>query len=1501
MLGDNHGREAFAYLAIILMISSGAYFAYAGNRALDERKRGRDIRRLESLQLGSQDLELTIRSSMDGIFNDTFSYVERERLLNGSDQTLEGELESEMKGRIPRDLRSILRAYNGSHPGYMAYLEDIQVEVNPVYQSVQGVIPSTGDDPGDLIEIGRRCEILGVEAEIDVAYTLTDPEGKVSMKDGITTDHSKATLSAFVQSRTGRLEDALRCGELHRVAAYLLTYLSQQKASMGYGRPAGETVKYSPPLLTGQEITDVVDLSVALISKSHLISVDEGEMGKISSNISAWPTAGGQSLSLTEALNEAGEDFDPATLILLSAGFGSEENAPSLSDVLRPLLYSLSELIATRFLVYTGTWGDAMAAVGALKNAIEKAYSAFSESVSWLFGRDERDDGRDAVWSLFVDMLDRGGIDMDGDLELLSGPYEMMDQLTIGREFDIYLSEDIPQRRYWEDPDGNRFTEDQGVGDEDEFVGYKCDTYNVAAEFSLGPVEPRFERVSHGRDGKFTEELIKVLGEDDGESDTTYEDLVEEGSNIFRRSVDITVEALSGTIGDETWEDLYSGWGRDDHPNVSGREDPITRYLELNLDAVETFIGRSFSTLTDLLTGGEFPSLLDSYQGSVSSTIAYWLNDTYDRWTYSTDQIEGASVKAMLYFLDHCEVNVTNFERTGSALLTEEFVIFPPGGVGEIDWVLSQTDLLVEKSIGGGDDGIYHHYLFEASRVYQGIKNREVSTDPSDPGMYTVALIGGDTRGGSGVFKPIWEFGREEAIDSIMSCVGDQFEGLFESILDTYEVPCLRERMAKMSSSDHIDPDPWDLAEVDLGEFRISSEVERSCCSVTSVDGKGGVFNSDPEVLCAPYRSFYDVSFKSSYSIGYKASGDGYGSPVWDSVSVPVELEIRVEADTFWPMDVGTYVPTNNILDDTIDDLKRAAMSTLEDLNEVTSEYLGGTLGSFSELPPVLTEMVESGDVDPSEISRVLSNISMDVSGSVRECARGLIDKLIEKGLSATVGDLLDFFGVDEVSGNIRMGMLEVDLKGYTDALCGGGGLMLSIDGAMDSIGLSVHVELSRGDNDTVGFNSTLILDLGDFFVRAEVDPFMDSMPHMLSVEGFLDDLRLSLKFPDITQRRTAEISLGSAIGFTPTVFIPPIGLSATFDAGFQLNYILPSEMKPHLNEVMVVGGVLTKAEFFDPQTFGMNGYSLETLDGSGRLEESIRIEPEGDTHPLQDLEMEVETGFSIVLRDPSGIVMDDVEFDEVEDGWFSRDADGYGVWRWGEGSPGESNSEVGAFSFTSIIISMALDSIEEAWKEAEGLYGLSFDGLIHFVQRALDLFVERVLEAVSELVLDARMFLKIKVVLGAGASGGLGIELSFLAEGEAVAKLLEWVYENVKVFFSHITDPKGSGDYASFPIEIVELCHLEIALITEVETPSALSKFSPGADLPDEITLGVSGRMSLSLPLNLVGLYSGGWSLSLGVFIQGAPPAIVNLFYDLGSSGGEVDIWILRAEIWEE
>jgi hypothetical protein len=272
-----------------------------------------------------------------------------------------------------------------------------------------------------------------------------------------------------------------------------------------------------------------------------------------------------------------------------------------------------------------------------------------------------------------------------------------------------------------------------------------------------------------------------------------------------------------------------------------------------------------------------------------------------------------------------------------------------------------------------------------------------------------------------------------------------------------------------------------------------------------------------------------------------------------------------------------------------------------------------------------------------------------------------------------------------------------------------------------------------------------------------------------------------------------------------------------------------------------------------------------------------------------------------LVLRSPSGLEWDSVKLDRSVEGWISRDADGFGVWRESEGSAGGPNGGSLPLDLRSLLISLALSSLKEAWSEAYSIYGLCFDLVGCFLQRALELFMERFLTMVEELVIDVSMFLSIEVEDASGTAG-IGIELSFRADGEILSEFLRWLYDNIFTFIDNIVNPSGAGDYRGLPMDIVARCSIGLLIKTDIEMPIQISKMAPkGTELPDSILLGASYSVNLAIPMKLLGYNVEGGEISYGVMIVDAPDSLVSLFYDIGGIGLTQDLYLIRARLWED
>ncbi len=672
----------------------------------------------------------------------------------------------------------------------------------------------------------------------------------------------------------------------------------------------------------------------------------------------------------------------------------------------------------------------------------------------------------------------------------------------------------------------------------------------------------------------------------------------------------------------------------------------------------------------------------------------------------------------------------------------------------------------------------------------------------------------------------------------------------------------------------------------------------------------GGFHDPDPRFEGAPYRTDLTVSGERNYRFVYSLNGS---SPLTRELSIDPQAYISVH--TVWPLQGASYEEGTTLYDIASDNVKQAAMDIGERLLNSSTSIFSGTLRSLQEVPPLVNDIVQNKDLDLAEASRVLSNVSMDLSSTLRNGVKDLIQKLMEMGLTGVLSAFLDILGVDEFRSLRKFGPLDLCLRTEKEALLGEKGTLIGMEMNVPSIGLNGYLTVTRVDNSSMRFNGTVIIEKGPLYIRAELDPFMEDRPHMFSVEGRYGgnngNISFSFSVPTLEEYKVTEVSLSSSLGVEPMIPIPPLGINAVIDGGFRLRYRMPEDLPPVLNEVEFMDNNISNVEIFDPGLHPFSGSTLELRSGSDDLICSWKIEGSPERYFVINLTRENmwrwkgplpnDGNVHIVLRSPSGVIMDDLWLDDMKDGSIGRENDGYGVWRWGESTFGSTNGGSVKVSISSLIVSLAFSAIKDAWNEAYDLYGLSFDTLVHFLERTIELFMERFLAMISELIVDARLFLKLEVEDATG-SAGAGLELSLRAEGEAVALFLGWLYENIVVMINNIKDPKSSGNMVDFPLNILEKCWITLLVFTEVETPVSLGNLAPeGTEIPDSLTYGITGSVNLALPLELMGKDIGSWHVVFGLQVLEAPPSIVSLFYDVRSFEGTTDLWLLKGEIWED
>jgi hypothetical protein len=301
-------------------------------------------------------------------------------------------------------------------------------------------------------------------------------------------------------------------------------------------------------------------------------------------------------------------------------------------------------------------------------------------------------------------------------------------------------------------------------------------------------------------------------------------------------------------------------------------------------------------------------------------------------------------------------------------------------------------------------------------------------------------------------------------------------------------------------------------------------------------------------------------------------------------------------------MDGAAYNGTGTVWEKVTDIARDATDAALDRLLNGSTELLGGALGSLNEVPPLIRDILSGEDLDIAGMARVLSNVTLDLSRSLREAVKEAIGRLLALGVEGTITVALDLLGIDRLELGIDIAGSRLDLVSYRKVLMGGNGTLLDLRFSAPAIGLEGGFHIVREDG-RVLFFGTVTYDKGPLYIRLLLDPFMTRLPHMVSIEGALDgpkDVRFSFACPALKEYRSLEISIRSSLGVEILVPIPFLGVQAVIDAGLRIRYSRPEELSPHLNEAGFKGGNLTSIEIFDPRMMPVHGCTVEPLNGDG-------------------------------------------------------------------------------------------------------------------------------------------------------------------------------------------------------------------------------------------------------------------------------------------------------------
>ncbi len=1456
-------------------------------------------------------------------------------VLRNEGLRLHGLVESEMDRELVVLLNERLNALNRTDPSVGWTASMVKVDSKPVMADMEGAVPETGTSGGNITDsidggassYAPKPESVGVNTSISVELIASASGGGLIIRDHHDVETGRLSPVDLLRSRGDRFADALGTGELSRTVSYTLGTLAQTKALLGHGRdgdaPSGEV---PGPVLTHEEVAACVDLSVGLLARGHLGCIDRELLNRTDGLFSKAPGAGDELPDLTSLISRSETPMDPSLVALLSEGLFSDTNAPSLERMVRPFLTAALETLVFRVLNYTGREDEMLEIAGGLSALMDLAVHGFNSATRTLFGTELLASSEAALDSMITGLLEEGGLcvpeqgfmmapSFSGGITWEGLPIDGYPELVLpplAREVQVYLSTLGDEDMFYLSANGTQHSKADYYDPSDLFLGYRCDKYTILLEYTVGGLEPGFTPYDILGDNGSKIELMELMGSTPSDGDEVTED---ELIRLGRRGVEEAISSLLTFLsenGDGLWQEVWTGWSLDAIPPLDSEEQTFSLAAILSMDALGSLVEMLSGEVLDSMTRLDISGERSAYRSTLGRGLADGLLQEYDRSVDRKGQEESAYSKALPLLLSHGSV----ISRS-SRLDSKDIIYWHRDQITEcpskdISIVLDDDHELLELGMTIGRDGPGYGPLLEALKEavresFDTVKARELGTgsDGRDPGVVRAALTGTLNRSGSRG-PSILPFTRKMLEEWIGELLNDTIRELEERFLGGLSIFGSRVLAPAGANSSIAVPRGNGPSKDGIS---LEARIIRDNDWTASVEAEDGLRSTDPEEEAPAYRTGYSVLFTANYMLSLWEKGRS-GHVL--ELSLPVDIGLSLEVSSPWEMEGGAYTGTGTLLDKVTDVAGEAVGQALDVLLNGSTDLLGGTLGSLNEVPPLIRDILSGKDLDMAEMAKVLSNVTLDLSRSLREAVKDALSELMELGVEGTITLALDLLGIDKLELGTTISGARIDLLSYRKALMGENGTLLGVVFSVPSVGLKGAFLMTREGHDVLFFGN-VTYDNGPLYIRALLDPYMMSLPHMVSIEGVLKaprDIRFSFACPALKEYRSLEISLKGSLGVEVMVPIPILGIQAVIDAGLRIRYMRPDEMAPNLNEARFQDGNLTAVEVYDPRLMPVHGCTVELQDGDG--DPVCSWEVRGGPSVFKEVRLSRENlirwlgptplsgALRVVLRSPSGELMDDIMTEDVRSGSLSRDRDGFGVLRWTEGTPGATNGGSIAFGLSSLIFSIALDSLKEAYDEASSLYPLSFEMVIHLVERAIDLFVERLVAVIRELVIDVRLFVHIEIEDASG-SGGFGLELSFIALGDAVADLMEWLYLNIRAFMTELMSGAGSGSYVAFPVDVLEDCFVELLMFTQVETPVPLSKMAPpGAEIPDSLTMGIVGGFNIALPLRILGIDAGSWSVHGGVYIMECPSSIVSLFYDLASVGTVSDLWLLRISIRE-
>ncbi|MEA3558192.1 MAG: hypothetical protein U9R75_02965, partial [Candidatus Thermoplasmatota archaeon] len=760
---DDHGKEAFAYLAVMLMVLSTLFISYQVYLQKEDEKRGSKTAKITMISSFMEEDRTMVRMELFSLHDQLLIDCETEIVKEITTTSVDGNLETKLSALMEMELEKILNGSRTKREGYTISILNCSADTTPISIDLDGPVPSTGhDNTSGLVDRTMKPSCTGVNTTFNIVLKINDDAGTIEMIERMEFTRETLTLLPMLEGRMERFEMGIESTELPELFNYIVGSLAQMKCLMGYGRVAYGTIT---PLISEGEIISCADLALALMASSHLHGEDSEFLGGIDEGLGSAPGAGGKRLDMGDLFRNHSGQLDPSMAVIMGEGLFSEGNAPGLDMMLRPLLGTLVDGILLRMIDYMGMgdWFYTMA--GGLAQVFEIGSEIVNSVTKSLLGIELLESNDRSAEDILEEVISSSGIFPNDDAFIMNREvqgvtwndlpvvhYPMIQVPNLTRSSELYLYEDDPSNEFYIGKDGKAHSRAEYYDPEEELLGWNCTVHTLDIDFNFHEMEPAFNGIPLDDEEVFRS-LALYLGTIATDDDSAEDIMMEKGKMAVRNGVEMAVDLISAP-GSGIWERSWKGWNMSTMPDIEGEELPISEMVSFQLDPMKAIVDVLSGSILENLDLVGFLSFLEDTGASYRTATASFLHDRYDSISGKSDQILSCMDNITETILPNSSWTLTDHSILEENVIIKDhcIAVADPSSLDVLDTYpeIPQSLCLGIYENGIEDPELYTIWTEGIGSSYDETFRRELGKggDGSDPGFMWEAFTSPDARGG---------------------------------------------------------------------------------------------------------------------------------------------------------------------------------------------------------------------------------------------------------------------------------------------------------------------------------------------------------------------------------------------------------------------------------------------------------------------------------------------------------------------------------------------------------------------------------------------------------------------------------------------------------------------------------------------------------------------------------------------------------------------------------